>query len=426
MFLLAPTVSAQLVAPQSGQSTTRGKVASIHDYSSIRVNPASVNHLFPQDETFDFNMFGPFGFGYEVGKIDSLMDELDELIDILEQDDLTAQDALDAKERFDPFLQNAAVDGMLKAYGYGSVPIFPVIFRINENHTLYTDLHFGGSLRATVLDDEIDIISFNNTYAINTDAAVYVKSVGLVSFGIGYAGTLWEFDSASLHGGVKANINRFSLSKNIISLAGLEDGEDIGDAIEDDYEENANSSIGVGVDLGLELVGDFYHFGLAVTDVNEPEYDYGSLVSDCQNLSGISLDNCLVAQNAIGAGRIRGNETYQATAQATLSGSYSVGENNGLVFGASVDLNEKNDPIGDPYQWAHFSATSFFESALIPELRLGYSQNLAGSELSYFSVGLTLFKYADLDVAWSDEQVEIDDSKAPRSLFVSFSVQSRF
>ena len=425
-LVLSNTLYAQYQTSQMGQANTRGKIASQHDFSSIRLNPASASRLLPMDNTFDFNALGPFGAGYEVGEVDDLLDELDELIDILEQDELSAQDALDAKERFDPFLIDAEENGRVKAFGYASIPLFPVMIRVADNHVVYTDFHIGGSLRSTVIADEIDIVGFNDTFAINTDAAVYVKSSGLISFGIGYAGEFYESDFGTIHAGAKLNINRLSLSKNIISLAGLEDGEDIGDAIKDDYENNANATVNVGLDLGTELVGDNYMLGLSVTDVNEPEYDYGTLVSDCQGLSGLSLDNCLVAQNVIADGAIRGDETYKANAQATLSASYSLGEDNGVVLGASFDLNEKNDPIGDPYQWMHVSATSFFENSFIPELRLGYSQNLAGTELSYYAAGITLFKYADLDIAWSDETVDIDGTSAPRSLFLSLSFQASF
>ncbi len=417
---------AQYATNQIGQANTRGKLAAASDFSSVRSNPASAAWMVPAETTFDYNIFGPIGAGYEVGEIDSLLDELDELIDILEQDNLSAQDALDAKERFDPFLVNAAIDGRIKTFGYASIPVFPMFMRVNGHHTIYADLHVGGSLRATVIDDEIDIVGFNETFAINTDAAVYVKSMGLVSFGLGYASQIWEYQDASIFAGAKANINRFSLAKNIISLAGLEDGEDIGDAIEDDYENNANSSVNIGLDIGVEWVGPRYQLGLTITDINEPDYDYGSLISDCGGLSGISLDNCIVTQNAISAGRLNGEETYTANAQATLSGGYRMGIEYGILLGGSFDINEKNDPIGDPYQWWHLSATTFFNNFWVPELRLGYSQNMAGSELGYYSFGLTFFERASLDISWSDEKVEIDDSEAPRSAMLSFSIQSKF
>ncbi len=70
------------------------------------------------------NILPPVGAGYEVGKIDSLIDELNELVDILENDNLTAQNALDAKDRFDPFLEFASKDGRLTVAGHAGIPFF--------------------------------------------------------------------------------------------------------------------------------------------------------------------------------------------------------------------------------------------------------------------------------------------------------------
>ncbi len=118
---------------------------------------------------------------------------------------------------------------------------------------------------------------------------------------------------------MKVNVNQYALSKNIISLAGLEDGEDIGDAIRDDYEANANTSTNMGIDAGLIWGSEYLNAGLAITDIKAPEYEYGTLVAsanECRSLSGVSLENCFVAQDAIAQGRINGNKVYVANAQS--------------------------------------------------------------------------------------------------------------
>jgi len=63
------------------------------------------------------------------------------------------------------------------------------------------------------------------------------------------------------------------------------------------------------------------------------------------------LDNCLVAQEAIAQGRITGEETFTANSQATLEASAWLGDENKWLLHTSVDLNDKNDPLGDIYQW---------------------------------------------------------------------------
>ena len=417
---------AQDVFQSSGPSMTKGSVATSSDVSSSMNNPAAPSYFLKGQSGFDYNLIGPIAGGYELGQIDSLVDELDELIDILEDDDLSAQDALDAKDRFDPFLRDAAQNGMIKVGGNAAMPLFPIFYHSNDLGTFTGFVNFSGSIRSTVLDDEIDIITINDTITINTSAALYIKSAGLTRLGIGYSRPLWTQDGGLLHAGVTVNVNQYKLAKNIVSLSALEDGEDIGDAIQDDYENNANTATSVSIDAGLLWVSDNYNLGISVNDINEPEYDYGSLTSDCSNLSGISVDNCFVAQDVIAQGRIAGDEVFVANAQAKVHGSIWMGENTRLGLHASYDVNDKNDAIGDIYQWSTLSASLELDSWWLPEIRAGYSQNLKGTELSYYSLGLTFFGKADLDIRYSDESVDIDGTSAPRSAYLSFAIQSSF
>ncbi len=409
-----------------GASITTGNISLQQNMSSISNNPAAASYFTQNESGLMVNILPPIGAGYEVGQIDSLIDELDELIDILENDNLTAQDALDAKDRFDPFLELASTDGLVKVAGHAGIPLFPILYVSSEFGTFTLNAKINGSLRSTVIDDNIDIIGFNDSFVINTSAAVYVKSAGLTQFSVGYSRPVWKFNEGVLHAGTTLNINRLSLSKNIISLAGLEDGENIGDAIKDDYENNEQSSINLSSDLGALWVDANYSLGLSIKDINAPEYDYKSLTSDCSQEQGISLDNCLVAQEAIAQGKINGQEIYIANAQATFEASAWLGNENKWLLHTAIDLNDKNDPLGDVYQWASVSVSTQFNNWVIPSLRIGYSQNLAGTELSYYSVGMTLFKRAQLDVRWSSDSVDVDGSTTPRSAFFSFSIQSQF
>jgi hypothetical protein len=413
----------------SGNGLTRGKVFSASDINSAFHNPAAPSVMLNGKQGFQTNFIAPFGATYEVGEVDSLIDELDELIDILESDQLSAQDALEAKDRFEPFLKNAARDGMIKLGGSLALPFMPVMYFNNQVGTFYADLRFSGSLRSTVLDDDIDIIAINDNFKINTSASVYVKSAGLVTLGFGYSRPIWEYKGGLLHAGLKLSVNQYELSKNIISLAGLEDGERISDAIQDDYEANANTSANVGIDAGLIWVSSNFNVGLAITDINQAEYDYGSLVAstnECQALSGVSLENCFVAQNAIAQGKINGNEVFIANTQANLSASTWMGDGVRWGFHTSIDLNDKNDAVGDVYQWANIASTVQFDNWFVPEFRFGYTKNLAGTKLAYYSVGITIFKQAELDVRWSDQSVEIDNESAPRSASFSFAIQTKF
>lgn len=423
------SVSAQNIFTPTGQQLTSGNAVSTGDYYSSSYNPAAPSYLLKGTNGLDANILGPFTGGYELGKIDSLIDELDELVDILDQDELTAEEALDAKNRFDPFLENAARDGMVKFGGALNIPLLPLMYHSNDLGTFYANLSLSGSVRSTVLDDDIDIINVNDSFKINTSAALYLKGSALTSFSVGYSRPVYKLKDGLLHAGVGVNINNYQLSKNVISLAGLEDGEDVGDAIKNDYEQNQTSTTNVGIDLGLLYASKNFTAGFTVKDINEPEYDYGEIPLDaeaCNSLSGMSVDNCFVAQDAVAAGKISANEVYVANAQANISASTWIGDKVKWGLHTSVDLNEKNDAIGDQYQWANFGASVKWNNWFIPELRLGYTKNLAGTELGYYSFGVTFFKRAELDIRFSDEQVEIDDSNGPRSAYFSFAIQSKF
>ncbi|KPJ91643.1 MAG: hypothetical protein AMJ55_11335, partial [Gammaproteobacteria bacterium SG8_15] len=80
------------------------------------------------------------------------------------------------------------------------------------------------------------------------------------------------------------------------------------------------------------------------------------------------------------------------------------------VFGAAYDVNEVKGPTGDEYQWATASAAFITKSWIVPGIRLGYRVNQAGSELSYLTGGITLFKYLNIDGAYGLEEVVIDGS----------------
>ena len=169
--------------------------------------------------------------------------------------------------------------------------------------------------------------------------------------------------------------------------------------------------------------------GLAFTNTNEPENEFGSASAttySCRNMSGISLENCILAQDAIAQGLKNVGEIDVANTQATLLASTWFGEDVTWGFHTSIDLNDKNDAVGDIYQYANAGASLQFNNRLVPEFRVGYTKNLAGNELSYYSVGITFFKKAALNVGWSDEIVANNESNAARSAYFSFAIQTKF
>ena len=82
--------------------------------------------------------------------------------------------------------------------------------------------------------------------------------------------------------------------------------------------------------------------------------------------------------------------------------------------------------MGDDYQWASISGGYATKNWWIPGARVGLHSNLAGSELTYLSAGVTLFKYVDFDISSTLDTVEIDDKNLPRGLNFSIGVAASF
>jgi hypothetical protein len=88
-----------------------------------------------------------------------------------------------------------------------------------------------------------------------------------------------------------------------------------------------------------------------------------------------------------------------------------------------VDANSATDPLGNDYQWLTVSAGYETRNQWIPGLRLGYRQNLAGTEKTYASLGMTVFKYINLDISSALDVTRIDGKKLPEGLMASIGFQ---
>ncbi|MCW8090787.1 conjugal transfer protein TraF [Alteromonas sp. ASW11-130] len=422
------TLADQPIYHPIGPSLTQGKISSKYDLTSVMNNPAASPLVFDKtkDENWRIGAIGPFGIGYEVGQVDDLVDELDELIDILDSENLSADDALDAVDRFEPFLVNAEKDGYVKASTAFTIPLLPVVYNHPTLGTFTFEVSSHGQLKGNVLADDIEIIVLDGGYELNTNASMYVKSAVQLNASLGYAKAFWERDYGQLIGGLRAKLVTMELSKSVLSFSALDSSDDLADVIEDEYDKGADRTSALALDLGLLWVADNYSFGITVTDINEPEFEYGDLISNCANETGVGIDNCYAAQQFITAGRINGQETHVANSQVTLEGSVLFGGDKQFGLHASVDLNDKNDPVGDLYQWSTIAMTYNFDNWVLPQLRAGYSYNSAGSELGYYNVGITVLNNLYMDVRWSDENTAIDDSSGPRSAFINIGFQTRF
>ncbi|WP_455223247.1 conjugal transfer protein TraF [Kaarinaea lacus] len=167
--------------------------------------------------------------------------------------------------------------------------------------------------------------------------------------------------------------------------------------------------------MGLLWAGDHYRIGATYNNVNEPEFEYNAI--DPVKLAGINDPriSALLNQKLV----------YKMESQLTIEGALH-SKNQKWLFGAAYDVNAVKGPTGDEYQWGTASVAYITKSWIVPGIRLGYRVNQVGSEMSYLTGGITLFKYLNLDGAYGLEDVVIDGSTVPRSFMFNIGLELSF
>ena len=224
--------------------------------------------------------------------------------------------------------------------------------------------------------------------------------------------------------GVRGNLYNMSLSKQVVGLLSIDENDELSDVIQDDIDSNKKSSTALGVDLGLIWQAENYHVGFTWRNINEPEFEYGSLGDNCTSKdTSTSMSNCFTALYFAAQDRITLNETYVMTSQASVDAALNT-QNKRWRLATSYDIQPMRDPIGDEYQWASVSA-AYVSSSIIGG-RLGLSQNQVGSELTMLSAGLSLFGGMNLDVRYSLDQINIDGETVPRAFGINLGFENSF
>lgn len=411
-LMCSASFAAQPVYHSIGASSTLGSVTNIRALYTSLSNPASgylmVNSA--DGDKFRMGLLGSVGVGFEMGEVDSLAEELEELEELLEDGANSVAEANEAEEKFDAFLEQAGEDGYIKASVVGSVPFFPLIYKSRRYGAFTLDLTFGGLGKLSVLDDP-DGVTISGT-DLETDSAVYTQTMLSTTLGLGYSNRVWRTGMGDLIVGAKLNATEMELTRTVANIEYTDSSEDEGKA----------STSNVSADVGLLLAGSNLVIGLMASNINEPEYDLGEL-GDCTGLSSVALTNCTASQTFASEVGLTG--VYTAEMQTTVEAALSLAGKS-LSLQASYDLNSVEDATGDEYQWSVVSLSYYGDSHFLPGLRVGLRQNMAGTELSYANAGLTLLKRLNLDVGVALETVEIDGTELPRAAYANLGFTSAF
>lgn len=430
---LLPTLSqAAPVMSQPASLLTLGTGATPQTGLSVMYNPAAGETVIEEGENFRWGYLSSFGIGYELGDVNDFTDDVDQLISDLDTNSVTASFGNDVINNYNDNIRHKLGDeGYIKFDAHIVAPIAPFSFRSETlGGVISVDAMAGVTGRISVLDDDISVNY--STQEFETNTAAYIKSVEYYSIGLGFSRpvdhpVITEFTDklgGRLLAGVRGNFYNLSLSKQIVGLLNIDEDEELGDVIQDDFSTNKKSSSAIGVDLGLIWEAPNYHVGFTWRNINEPEFEYGSLGDNCTSKdTSTSMSNCFTALYFAAQDRITLNETYVMTSQASVDAALNT-QNKRWRLATSYDIQPMRDPIGDEYQWASVSA-AYVSSSFIGG-RIGLSQNQTGSELTMLNAGLSLFGGMNLDIRYSLDNITVDGETVPRAFGVNLGFENSF
>lgn len=430
--LLPALTQAAPVMNQPGSLLTTGTGTTTQTGLSVLYNPAAGEIVIEEGESFRWGYISSLGFSFEVGDANNFVDDVNELTDTLDSDNVTAEEGNEVINNYnDNLREKLGEEGYLKIGAHIVAPLAPFSIRSDIlGGVISIDAMAGVTAKVSILDDEITVNTFTNQFETNT--AIYLKSVEYTNLGLSYSR---EIDHSLVKGftdplggrllaGVRGNLYSMNLSKQVVGLLNIDEDDELGDVIQDDLSANKVTTTNIGLDLGLIWEAPNYHVGFNWRNINEPEFDYGTLGQNCSSKdSSTSMSNCFTALYFAADNRITLGETYVMTTQTTIDAALNT-ENKRWRVATSYDLQPMRDPIGDEYQWA--SASAAYVGSTILGARVGLSKNLTGSNLTMVNAGLSLFGGMNLDLRYSLDKIEVDGSEAPRAFALNLGFENSF
>lgn len=246
----------------------------------------------------------------------------------------------------------------------------------------------------------------NVRLSLQNDSAVTYKATQMITVSTGYSRAAWSNDAGTLYVGGEVHLHRMRLSGLSVRFGDITDSEELFDQIRDaDYEGDTRAS----VDAGILWVADNYQLGAQLTNVIEPDFQFPEIDT------GGFTNEAIIRQ-------IEQARTYTMERQLKLEASL-IDRDRKWSWHLGLDANAASDPVGDEFQWLTLSGGFDTGNQWLPNLRLGYRRNLAGTEKTYASLGMTVFKYVNFDIASALDVTKIDGRKLPEGLMLSIGFQ---
>jgi hypothetical protein len=304
---------------------------------------------------------------------------------------------------------NANWSGASKAFGL----VEPIEFDEDAARAQLEDWYFGqpSNLPAQLpLGDQvrllIDPLTNAVKFVLQNDSSMVSKAVQTTELNVGYSRHAWSNESGSLFLGAEARLYLMRLSRLSVRFGDITNSEELFDAIGNSEFRNAER---MGVDIGALWVGNNYQIGVQMTNINQPNFIFPEVNLDPYSNEGI-IDF------------LQQDQVYTMDRQVKLEASLFSSDRRWSTH-LGIDADSATDPLGDDFQWLTLSAAYDIDSLWIPSARIGFRQNLAGTEMKYVGIGFTAFKFVNFDIASALDSVKIDGKKLPQGLMASIGFQ---
>jgi len=243
-------------------------------------------------------------------------------------------------------------------------------------------------------------------FSLTNDSSIVTKATQTTEFNLGYSRRAWSNEAGSLYMGAEARIYVMRLSRLSVRFGDITDSEALFDAIRHNEFRHDED---FGVDVGALWVGNNYQLGVQVTNINEPGFIFPDV--DLDPYRSEDVINFLQA-----------DRQYKMDRQLKLEASLFTSDRRWSAH-LGYDADPATDPMGDRFQWLTVSAGFATDSWWLPSGRIGYRQNLAGTELGYVGIGVTAFKIVNIDISSALDTTLIDGKKLPQGLMGSIGFQ---
>jgi hypothetical protein len=246
----------------------------------------------------------------------------------------------------------------------------------------------------------------NVRFSIQNDSAIVFKATQLLTASTGYSRAAWSNEVGTLFIGGEAHLHDMRLSGIGVRFGDMTDSEELFDQIRNaDYERDTRASF----DAGVLWVAETYQLGAQLTNLFEPDFQFPAIDYD-------PFASETIIQ------KLEQSRTYTMERQLKLEASLFAKDRK-WSWHLGLDANAATDPVGDEFQWLTLSGGFDTGSRWLPNVRLGYRQNLVGTEKTYASLGLTMFRFINLDIASALDTTKIDGHKLPEGLMFSMGFQ---